>query len=278
MANSSAYLRPEVIARLASVGLFANRVVDGTVSGLHRSPLQGVSPEFTEYREYTSGDDLKNLDWRAFAKSDRFYIKRYEEESNLRAMIVLDASRSMSYGREAITKFQFAATLAVSLAAVFIKQRDAVGLTTFNTAEHGSLRPSGTQTQLARIVDLLESVAPADATDVGAVLSQIGDQLKRRGMVILISDLFTPLDRLYDALGKLQHAGHEILIFHVLDSAEIELPFEDSVIFRDIEGDEEVFAEPRSFRKAYQKAIKQDRKSTRLNSSHTDISRMPSSA
>ena len=255
MATSGAFLKPDVIARLAGVGLYANRVVEESVSGLHRSPLHGVSPEFADYREYTFGDDLKNLDWRAFARSDRFYIKRYEEESNLRAVIALDCSASMSYGRHGSTKFEFAATLAASLSALFVRQRDAVGLTTFSTQGEIHLRPSSMQMQLAKIVDVLETVTPSGETDLGSVLSSLSDQFRNRGMVIVISDLFTPLDKLYDALGKLQHGGHEILIFHVLDRDEIELPFQDSVVFRDIEGNEEIFAEPRSFRKAYRDAI-----------------------
>jgi uncharacterized protein (DUF58 family) len=255
MALWSEYLKPDVIARLSAVGLFSNRVVDGTISGLHKSPLQGLSPEFTDYREYTFGDDLKNLDWRAYARSDRFYIKRFEEESNLRAWIILDASASMNYGRSGIRKFDYAATLAASLAALLIRQRDAVGLTMATAEGRSELRPSAVRSQLAKIIDVLESVEVAGKTDLGGVLSETADRMKRRGMVLIISDLFTPQASLYEALGRLQYSGHEILLFHVLDRDEIEMPFEDSVMFRDIEGDEEIFANPRAFRRAYQSAI-----------------------
>ena len=257
MALWSEYLKPDVISRLAAVGLFSNRVVDGTISGLHKSPLQGLSPEFTDYREYTFGDDLKNLDWRAYARSDRFYIKRFEEESNLRAWIILDSSASMNYGRSGIRKFDYAATLAASLAAVLIRQRDSVGLTIATAEGRSELRPSAIRSQLAKIIDVLESVKVAGKTDLGAVLSETTDRMKRRGMVLIISDLFTPLDSLYEALGRLQYSGHEIVMFHVLDRDEIELPFEDAVMFRDIEGDEEIFANPRAFRKAYHAAVEQ---------------------
>jgi len=246
-----------VIARLASVGLYSRTAVEGTVSGLHRSPLKGVSPEFDDYREYSFGDDLKNLDWRAYARSDRFYIKRYEEESNLRAWILLDASASMKYGRKGPTKFAQAATIAACLSAMLIKQRDAAGLTLFDTAGRMEVRPSARRSQLLKIVEILEGAVPGGKTDLGSVLSATADQMRRLGVVIILSDLLTDLDSLYVALGKLQHAGHDVLVFHLLDRDEIELPFEGSVIFRDIEGEEELFAEPRAFRTAYRAAMNQ---------------------
>jgi len=257
MASWSEYLKPEVIARLASVGLYSRTAVEGTVSGLHRSPLKGVSPEFDDYREYSFGDDLKNLDWRAYARSDRFYIKRYEEESNLRAWILLDASASMKYGRKGPTKFAQAATIAACLSAMLIKQRDAAGLTLFDTAGRMEVRPSARRSQLLKIVEILEGAVPGGKTDLGSVLSATADQMRRLGVVIILSDLLTDLDSLYVALGKLQHAGHDVLMFHLLDRDEIELPFEGSVIFRDIEGEEELFAEPRAFRTAYRAAMNQ---------------------
>ncbi len=257
MASWSEFLKPEVIARLAAVGLHSHTAVEGTVSGLHRSPLKGVSPEFDDYREYSFGDDLKNLDWRAFARSDRFYIKRYEEESNLRAWILLDASASMKYGRKGTTKFAQAATLAACLSAMLIKQRDAAGLTLFDTAGRLDVRPSARRSQLLKIVEVLEGAAPGGKTDLGAVLSATADQMRRRGVVIVLSDLLTDLESFYVALGKLQHAGHDVLVFQMLDRDELELPFDGSVIFRDIEGDDELFAEPRAFRKAYREAMQQ---------------------
>jgi uncharacterized protein (DUF58 family) len=255
MALWSEYLRPDVISRLAASGLFSKRVVDGTISGLHKSPLQGLSPEFTDYREYTFGDDLKNLDWRAYARSDRFYIKRFEEESNLRAWIILDASASMNYANAEIRKYDYAATLAASLAAVLIRQRDAVGFITCNGDGRNEIRPSATRGQLSKIVDHLESIEVFGKTDLGLAISEAADRVKRRGMIVIISDLFTPQESLYDALGRLRYSGHEILLFHILDRDEIELPFKDAVIFKDIEGEEELFANPRAFRTAYQRAI-----------------------
>jgi uncharacterized protein (DUF58 family) len=255
MAESSAYLKPEVLAQISRLGLRAQRVVEGTISGLHRSPLHGVSVEFAEYREYAPGDDLKRLDWRAYARANRYFIKRYEEESNLRCTIVLDASASMKYGRGAMTKFDYAATIAASLAALLVQQRDAVGLVAFDREQRSFLRPAATQAQLAKIVDVLEKTKPDRETELGASLSRVADQIRSRGVVVVISDLLTDLDAFYTALGRLQYQGHEVMILQVLDKEEIELPFNDSVLFKDIEGAEEIHAEPWAFRKAYKAAM-----------------------
>jgi uncharacterized protein (DUF58 family) len=249
------FLNPEVLARIVRLGLHAQRVMQGTISGLHRSPLHGVSVEFADYREYAPGDDLKRLDWRAYARSDKFYIKRYEEDTNLRGTVLLDASRSMQYGRKGITKYQYAATLAASIAALCVKQRDAVGLAVFDDAERVFLRPVATQAQLHKILDVLEKTQPQRTTELGAVMHKLSEQIKSRGLVVIISDLLLDLDVFYKSLGRLQHQGHEILVFQVLDPEEIELPFKDSVLFKDIEGSEELFAEPWAFRKAYKEAM-----------------------
>ena len=256
MSDFNAYYNPEIVAQISAAGITVQNRMEGMITGLHRSPLHGVSPEFSEYRSYTPGDDLRNVDWRVYARSDRYFIKRFEEESNLRANIVLDASASMNYGRQGTSKFQYAATLAASLAAALIKQRDAVGLTTFNTAGENHLPVSSMESQIRKMCEALASVRPAGETDLAGVLSSLADQMPRRGMVVLISDLFTDLDPLYEAIGKVQYCGHEMLVFHVLDREEVEMPFRGSVLFRDIEGVEEVFAEPRAFRKAYQRAIR----------------------
>ena len=250
-------LDPTILAQIMPLGLRAQKVVEGSISGLHRSPLHGLSVEFADHREYAPGDDLKRLDWRAYARSDRYSIKRYEEESNLRCTIVLDASKSMAYGRGAMTKFAYAATLAASMAALLIKQRDAVGLAVFDQQERTWLRPTATTAQLRKIVETLETTQPDRQTELAVVLAKVAGQIRDRGLVVIVSDLLTDLDPLYDGLGRLRHGGHEILIFHVLDADEIDMPFKDSVLFRDIEGTEQLFAEPWAFRKAYAAAMQQ---------------------
>jgi uncharacterized protein (DUF58 family) len=256
------HLDPKILARILPLGLRAQKVVEGSISGLHRSPLHGVSVEFADYREYTPGDDLKRIDWRAYARSNKFQIKRYEEESNLRATIVLDASASMRYGNAkndgSMTKFDYAATLAASFAALLIKQRDAVGLAVFDEQERSWLKPAATASQLIKICDTLEKTRPDRKTELSVVMKKVAGQIKARGLIFIISDLLTDLDSFYDALGRLQHLGNEILIFQILDPDEIELPFKNSVLFRDIEGGkgaEELFAEPWAFRKAYKQAM-----------------------
>ncbi len=261
MTESDTYLKPEILARIVPLGLRAQRVVEGAMSGLHRSPLHGVSVEFADYRQYAPGDDLKRLDWRAYARSNRYYIKRYEEETNFRATLLVDASASMRYGRAAargeggFTKFGYAATLAASLATLCLKQRDAVGMGLFDSAQRAWLRPSAAQSQLLKILDQLEAAQPDRTTDLGYVLNHVAAQIDSRGLVIVISDLLCDLEAVYQGLGRIQRSGHDVLIFHVLDKEEIELPFNDSVLFRDIEGTEEIFAEPWAFRQAYRRAM-----------------------
>lgn len=257
MPESNGYLRPEILARIVPLGLRASRIVEGTIAGQHRSPLHGLSVEFADYREYVPGDDLKRLDWRAYARSDRFFIKQYEEESNLRGTLLVDASASMRYGRGAMSKFDYAATLAASLATLLVRQRDAAGLAVFDESERLFLPPAATNMQLAKIIDALESSRPERTTDLGSTITRLVDKIKARGMVFVISDLLTDLERFYDGLGRLQSRGHEIIVFHVLDRDELELPFEGSVMFRDLEGDDEVFAEPWFFQRAYRTAMKE---------------------
>src|SRR5688572_24455402 len=272
MPETSKFLDPAVLSRIHNLGLRAQRVVEGTISGLHRSPLHGVSVEFAAYREYAPGDDLRRLDWRAYARSNRHFVKQFEEESNLRATVLLDASASMKYGNGPMTKFDYAATVAASLASLCVQQRDAVALAVFDRAERVFLRPAATQAQLAKILDVLDRAKPERESDLGGVMAQVCDKIKNRGVVIVISDLLVDLDSFYQSLGRLQHNGHEVLVFQVLDDDEIELPFGDSVLFKDIEGSEQVFAEPWAFRKAYKAAMEQfiDETSRRCRSAGID--------
>lgn len=249
------YFNPDIIGRIARIGFKAGQPVEGGIAGQHRSPLHGLSSEFADYRTYTPGDDLKHLDWRAYARSDRYYIKRFEEESNLRCWMIVDDSASMNYGPAGQRKFDVAATAAVSLAAVLLKQRDAVGLATAGTSIREELRPSGAMSQLTKLDDTLSKVTCTGETDIGRVVSEIADRIPRRGLVVIATDLFTDLDKLYESLGRLQYGGHAIALLHILHRDELEMPFNESVIFKDIEGTEELFAEPWSFRAAYQAVV-----------------------
>jgi uncharacterized protein (DUF58 family) len=255
MATSPKLSDPEVLARIDGLSLRARHVVEGTISGLHRSPFHGFNVEFAEYREYSPGDDLRRLDWRVLGRTDRFYVKQYEEESNLRATMVLDCSASMGYGSRALNKFHYASVAAASLATLLVEQQDPVGLALFDSEAREVLPPAATQAQLSRIIGLLENAKPDRETQLGTVLQTLSEQVKKRGLIAIFSDLLTDADSLYDGIQRLQYRGHEILVFHVLDPDEIELPFNEMVMFRDIEGSEELLAEPWAFRKTYQAAM-----------------------
>lgn len=255
-------LNPQLTAAVNAVGFAVRRPMEGPISGKHRSPLHGLSPEFVDYRSYTPGDDLKNLDWKANARSDRFYIKRYEEESNLRAFLIVDDSASMAYQPSAkkhaakrLTKFEIATQISVALAACLAKQRDAVGLLTASTETSIELRPSTSSAQLTQMVDKLSSRTCQGETDLIAAISTAVDQLPKRAVIVVLSDFLTDVDGLEQVLGKLRFAGHDLIACQILDRDEIDLPFEDSVIFHDIEGDDELYAEPWAFRKAYSSAM-----------------------
>ncbi len=257
MATSPQLSDPEVLARIAGLSLRARHVVEGTISGLHRSPFHGFNVEFAEYREYSPGDDLRRLDWRVLGRTDRFYVKQYEEESNLRASLVLDCSASMRYGSRALSKFHYAATAAAALATLLVEQQDPVGLALFDRSTREVIPPAATQAQLARIIGLLEQAEPNRQTELGEVLQLLSEQMRKRGLIVIFSDLLTDLNAFFDGLQRLQYRGHEIIVFHVLDPDELELPFNDLVMFRDIEGNEELLAEPWAFRKTYQAAMQQ---------------------
>jgi uncharacterized protein (DUF58 family) len=256
MPPSPRYSDPDVIAQVSDLTLRSRRLVEGAISGMHRSPFHGFNIEFAEYRDYTPGDDLRRLDWRVYARSDRHYIKQYEEESNVRVTFVVDASASMNYrGSAVLSKFDYAATLVVSLAMLLTRQQDPVGLVLFDEKANTVLPPNATQSQVLVMSGLLERCVPARKTELGGLLRTLTDQSKRRSLMIVVSDLFTDLDLVYEGLNRLRFLGHEVLVLQVLDRDEMELPFDGPTVFRDIEGEEELFAEPWAFRRSYQKAM-----------------------
>jgi uncharacterized protein (DUF58 family) len=256
MPPSRKYSDPDTIARISDLTLRSRRLVEGAISGQHRSPFHGFNIEFAEYREYTPGDDLRRLDWRVFARSDRHYIKQYEEESNVRVTFVVDASASMNYrGSAVLSKFDYAATLVVSLAMLLTRQQDPVGLVLFDEKATTVLPPNAKQGQVMVISGLLERCAPSRKTELGGLLCALTDQLRRRSLLVIVSDLFTDMDAVYDGLNRLRFLGHEVLVMQVLDRDELELPFSGPTVFHDIEGEEELFAEPWAFRRSYQQAM-----------------------
>ena len=257
MPESRTYSDPDVIAKIADLGLRSRRLVEGAINGQHKSPFHGFNVEFASYREYAPGDDLRRLDWRVFARSDRHYIKQYEEECNARVTFVVDASASMNYkgAKSALSKFDYAATMVISLAMLLAKQQDPVGLVLFDEDAKTFLPPSATQSQVTVMTKILEGCVPSRKTELGGLLQTITGRFKRRGLLVIVSDLFTDLDKFLDGLNRLRFGGNEVLILQVLDRDEMELPFDGPTVFRDIEGEEELYAEPGAFRKAYRQAM-----------------------
>ena len=259
MPPSRKYSDPDLIAQVSDLTLRSRRLVEGAISGLHGSPFHGFDVEFAEYRDYNPGDDLRRLDWRVYARTERHYIKQYEEESNVRVTFVVDASASMSYKGDAaaLSKFDYAATMVVALAMMLTRQQDPVGLVLFDEKANTVLPPNATMAQVMVLAGLLEKCTPARKTELGPLLRSVTEQLKRRSLLVIVSDLFADLDALYDGLNRLRFQGHEVLVMQILDRDELELPFDGPTIFQDIEGDEELFAEPWAFRKSYRAAVEE---------------------
>ncbi|RUL87187.1 DUF58 domain-containing protein [Tautonia sociabilis] len=237
--------------RIDSLQLRARVVVEGFITGLHRSPFHGFSVEFSEYRQYSPGDDPRYLDWRLYARSDRYYIKRFEDETNLRCSIVLDMSRSMSFGSGPVSKADYARTAAATLAYFLTLQRDAVGLVTFEDRVVDMLPPRHRPGQLRRMLAMLERAPTGRATDLAGPLDELAATLRRRGLILLLSDLLAPIDLLRTRLGSLVARGHDVVVFRVLDPAELSFPFESPAMFRDVESGRELYIDPGAARDEY---------------------------
>lgn len=252
--------------------LRAERIVEGFVSGLHRSPYQGFSNEFAEHREYVPGDDLRYVDWRAFGKSDRIYLKRFEEETNLIGYLVLDISESMLYRSEGqasrkrqrpdrvqenaltgapMSKLGYAQTAAAALAFLILKQQDAVGLATFDDQLRTLLKPSGSPSQLTPIVNAISSGGERAKTAAGPIFHELAERLTRRGVVIVLSDLFDDPESLLAGLRHFRHRRHDVIVMHVLDPAELDFPFQQPTLFKGLEAAGELLVDPVRLRKAY---------------------------
>jgi uncharacterized protein (DUF58 family) len=246
------FLDPAVIARLSTLELRARMVVEGFLSGLHRSPFKGFSVEFAEYRQYLPGDDLSTIDWKVYARSDRYYVKKFEEETKLNCYILLDVSASMGYGRKGgPTKIEYAQMLAASLAYLMNRQRDAVALTAFDDAIVQMLPPSARPGHLRSLLATLDRLQLGKRTDVSKPLHVLADAIKKRGMVVLISDLLDDPERVVDGLRHFRFRGTDVVVFHVIDPDELTFPFERASKFRDMEMGDELMAVPSVVRSAY---------------------------
>ena len=247
------YLKPDVIRQIARLDLRAQFIVKGFFQGLHASPYHGFSVEFSEYRQYTPGDDPRYLDWRLYARSDRCYVKRFEDETNLRCHLVLDASRSMGYGSGDYPKSEYARTAAATLAYFLSTQRDAVGLLTFDDKITDYLPPRHRPGHLRRLMGILEREPTGQATDLNAPLEQIAATIRKRGLIVFFSDLLAPVEPLRSKLGYLRSRGHDVVIFRTLDPAETSFQFPNAnpAMFRDLESSREFYVDPTAAREDY---------------------------
>jgi uncharacterized protein (DUF58 family) len=249
------FLDPAVVSKLASMELRARLVVEGFVTGLHRSPYKGFSVEFAEHRQYMPGDPLKHIDWKVYGKTDRFYVKEYEEETNLRGYILLDSSASMAYGDAGVSKLEYSRYLAAALIYLMLKQQDSVGLLVFDEVVAEFIPPRSNPRQLHVLLSELDRTSASSRTDVGMVLHDLARKVRRRGLVILISDLLDDPDKILPGLKHFRHMKHEVIVFHVLDPMEAEFRFDGDATFRDMETGETMTTEPFSIRKDYVEAV-----------------------
>lgn len=244
---------PQALMRIKNLQLRAKVVVEGFWAGLHRSPAHGFSVEFTEYRQYTPGDDLRYLDWRLYARSDRFYVKRFEDETNLRCYLLLDMSRSMAFGSVGYDKAEYARTVCATLAYFLAFQRDAVGLVTFDERVTDYLPARYRPGHLHRLLLCLERAPTGRATRLGPPLEQLAATVAKRGLIVLISDLLAPVDALQVELGLLRSRGHEVVVLRILDPAEVDLRFEQPALFEDVESGRMVYVDPAAAREGYRR-------------------------
>jgi uncharacterized protein (DUF58 family) len=250
------YLKPEVINQIKRLDLRAQFVVKGFLHGLHASPFHGFSVEFSEHRKYTAGDDLKDIDWQVFAKTDKYYVKKFESETNITGYLVMDLSESMGYTyQQELTKFDYGICLAAALAYLMISQQDPVGLVTFNDKVRESLPPRSKRTQLGNVLSLLSRLKPNGKTDFKHSLQQLASMLKNRSLVMIFSDLLVDDETMTDALYRLRHGGHDVILFHILDEAEVSFPFRGAYEMRDPETDEILKINADGFRAEYVKQI-----------------------
>jgi len=251
------FVDPKALMAIRSLELRARVVVEGFWNGLHRSPYHGFSVEFTEYRQYSPGDDTRYLDWRLYARSDRYYLKKFEDETNLRCQLLVDQSRSMSYGSLAYSKSDYARTLAATLAWFLNGQGDAVGLFTFAGRVQEYLPARHRHGHLRQIMLALEKDSTGAETNLSEPLQRLSELTRKRGLILLISDLLAPVDELEKNLGRLTAAGHEVVIFQVLDPNELAFDFSGATLFQDIESQKDLYLDPETVRTEYQRRFQE---------------------
>ncbi len=257
------YLDPKVLNKIKRLDLQARLVVEGFISGMHKSPFRGFSVEFAEHREYTPGDDIKHIDWKVLGRTDRFYIKQYEEETNLRAIFLVDVSESMRYGEEGgrrpdrLSKYHYAACTAAALGQLLLGQQDAVGLATFDEDLRSYLPPSANPNQIKSFVHELDVASLVAKTTIEHICHNLAEKIPRRGLICLVSDLFVDADGLMRGLRHFRHRNHEVIVLHVMDDDELSFPFQGNTLFRGLEAMGDLMIEPRALRRGYLEAVEE---------------------
>ena len=249
------FLRPDEISRIARLEVKARHAVEGFLSGLHRSPYYGQSVEFVQHREYVPGDDYRRIDWKVWSKTDKYYIKQYEEDTNLQTNLLVDLSESMQFGTGKITKYEYACTLAAALAYLLLRQQDSVGLLAFDQEIRSRVESRSKRNHLNAILAALGAENPQKKTDLYEVLREVAEKKTRKGMVVIISDLFVERESLFRGLNLLRHRGHDVLIFHVLDDQELDFSFTGTTKFEGMEEMGDIICDPRALRDGYVEAL-----------------------
>lgn len=255
MPRAEEYLQPDVIARVKRFDLKAKFLIEGFFSGLHRSPFKGFSAEFSDHRKYVPGDEIKDLDWKVYARTNKYYIKRFEAETNMECHLVVDASASMGYGTTGLTKLEYATYISAALAFLVTSQQDTVGLITFDDTIRAVLKPKSKRKHIIRILKILNDTKPGKRCKVSEQLHQVAGVIDKRGLVVVLSDLLDDPEDVLDAFAHLRYDGHDIIVFHILDEAEANFPFSDARRFEDVETGETIVTDAASVRAGYLEAL-----------------------
>ncbi len=256
MSTAEKYLRPEVIRQVSRLDLRAKFIVQGFLTGLHNSPFHGFSVEFSEHRKYVAGDDLKDLDWNVYAKTGRYYVKKYRAETNMMGYLVMDLSKSMGYTfRQELTKFEYGICLAAALAYMMIHQQDPVGLVTFDTKLRTVIPPKSKRSQLGTMLSVLAGLQPTGETDIAGALNQVAALARGKALVMVFSDLLGDPEEVIKSIYRLRHGGHEVILFHILDEAEVHFPFQGRIEFEDPESTDKLQVNAEGIRDDYLKGL-----------------------
>jgi len=251
MDDPQKYLDPLTLAKVRSLELQARLIVEGYLSGMHKSPYHGFSVEFAQHREYVPGDDIKHVDWKVYGRTGKFFLKQYEEETNLVCWLLLDISESMQYRSGVVSKYDYACMVGAALSYLILHQQDSIGLATFDTEVQKFLRPSSQPSHLKQVVQVMNQGAGRAKTSLAPIFHDLAERIARRALIIILSDLFDDIPDILAGLKHLRHKRHEVVVFHILDSAELEFPFQQATLFRGLEQFPELLTDPRTLRQGY---------------------------